>query len=150
MHNQYCPELLRAVLTLAATERLTMQAAEQEVFGFSHAHPGGHLAASWQLSPTIQRVVAPHHTPQDSHHGLPTLQAHVVHCANIINHRPGLGESGNRWMPSLMARSWEILHLAPNHLAEIVVKTKREFSDLINGILGYNGSALSQSHTASA
>ena len=150
VHNQYCPEQFRAALTLAAAERWTIQAAEQEVFGFTHAHTGGHLAASWQLSSTIQRVVAYHHTPQDSHHRPPTLQEHVVHCANIISHSLGLGESGNHRMPPLVARSWEILHLAPNHLAEISARTKREFSYLIDGIFGYNGSDSSQSHTASA
>ena len=142
VHNQCFPEQFRAALTLAATERLTIQAAEQKVFGFSHEHTGQQLARAWKLAPTIQRVIAHYQLLEDRGPEPPTLHENIVHCAYIISHSLGLGASGsgNYRHPPFVPLSWETLHLAPSHLAEVVATTKHEFSRLMNRIPGRNGS----------
>ena len=140
-HNQYFPEQFRAALTLATTQRLTLHAAEQQVFGFSHTDTGRQLAQEWQLAPTLQQVVAHYHMPEDRDLTPPTLHEHIVHCAAIISYSLKLGEGGDQCQPHFVPRSWEALHLTPSHLTEVVATTKHEFACLMNRIPRRNGSA---------
>lgn len=131
IHNQYLPEKFRSALSLAATERLSLATAERAVFGFSHDQTGGLLVQRWGLSPVIQRAVAYHHAPAVTDHLPLTLHEHVVHCANTISHALGLGLSGSHRLPPFVPLSWELLRLSTRHLAEVVVATKQEFSQLM-------------------
>jgi putative nucleotidyltransferase with HDIG domain len=131
VHMQYFPEKFRTALTMAATERLTVEAAEQAVLGISHAQTGGLLAHYWGLAPSIQRAVAYHHAPTIGDLAGLTLHQHVVHCANIISHTLGLGAGGSHRLPSFVPLSWELLRLSTGHLPHIITATKKEFSQMV-------------------
>lgn len=50
-------------MELAATARISMMAAERQVFGTCHAAVGGHLISLWGLSPEVAHAVTSQHTP---------------------------------------------------------------------------------------
>lgn len=131
IHNQYAPEKFRAALALAASERLTLESAEHIVLGFSHNQTGGFLIHRWGLSPAIQRAVAYHHTPSVPDRLSPTLHEHIVHCADLISIALGLGLSGSYHFPPFVPLAWEVLRLSYGHLAEVIVATKRESTQLM-------------------
>lgn len=131
VHAQHFPEKFCAALSLAAAERLTIEAAEQAVLGISHAQTGGLLAFHWGLAPAIQRAIAYHHLPSAGDPTALTLHEHVVHCANIISYALGLGASGSHRLPPFASLSWELLRLSTGHLPSIVTATKKEFSQLV-------------------
>ncbi|MBI3304017.1 MAG: HDOD domain-containing protein [Deltaproteobacteria bacterium] len=140
VHNQYLPEKFHAVLTRAASERLTVADAERALLGFSHDQTGGLLVQRWGLAPAIQRAVAYHHAPAVEDCLPPTLHEHVVHCADIISAALGLGASGSHRLPPFMSLSWDVLRLSPGHLAEVVAATRREFSQLMDALFEGNDS----------
>lgn len=143
VHSQYLSEQFTAVLTLAARERLTIAAAEQAVLGFSHDQTGGLLVQHWKLAPAIQRAVAYHHAPAVVDHLPLTLHEHVVHCADLVSFALGLGSSGSHRIAPFVPLAWELLRLAPGHLAEVVTATKQEFSRLMDVLFGSDGERLS-------
>ncbi|MGE0822811.1 MAG: HDOD domain-containing protein [Candidatus Binatia bacterium] len=131
IHNQYAFEKFQKALALAATERLTLEAAEREIFGFSHNQTGGFLVHRWGLSPTIQRAIAYHHSPSVPNSLSPTLHEHLVHCADLISIGLGLGFSGSYRFPTFVPLSWEVLRLSSGHLSEILKTTTHEVAQMM-------------------
>ncbi|MBM4254281.1 MAG: HDOD domain-containing protein [Deltaproteobacteria bacterium] len=136
IHNHYAPDKFRTVVALATAERLTLEAAEQKVLGFSHTQTGGFLVHRWGLSPAIQRAVAYHHSPSVPDLLSPTLHEHVVHCADLISIGLGLGFSGSCHFPPFVPLSWEVLRLSSGHLAEVLRATQREVTHLMTILFG--------------
>ena len=127
VHSQYFSENFEKALALAATERLPLVDAEEQLFGFSHADTGGFLLAQWGLAPVLQRAVLMHHAPLPPTQEPFSRHEYVVHCADCISLGLGLGCSGSHAFPNFLPLSWEILHLSRGHLAKIVQATRAEF-----------------------
>ena len=136
IHNQYASDKFDAALKLAATERLTLEAAERKVFGFSHTQTGGFLVHRWGLAPAIQRAIAYHHSPAVPDLLSPTLHEHIVHCADLISISLGLGFSGSCHFPPFVPLSWEVLRLSSGHLAPVLSATKRETAQFMAILFG--------------
>lgn len=136
IHNQYATDKFRASLQLAASERLTLEAAERRVLGFSHTQTGGFLVHRWGLSPATQRAIAYHHSPAVPDLLSPTLHEHVVHCADLISIGLGLGVSGSCHFPPFVPLSWEVLRLSPGHLAHVLSATKRDAAQFMTILFG--------------
>jgi putative nucleotidyltransferase with HDIG domain len=136
VHNQFLPEQFSSALTLASTERLSLEAAERTVLGFTHNQTGGLLVNRWSLAPAIQRAVAYHHLPAVPGLHAPTLHEHIVHCADMISIALGFGFSGSRRFPRFVPLSWEILRLSTGHLTEIARAAKQEFAYLMTILFG--------------
>ncbi|HEX5445737.1 MAG TPA: response regulator [Pirellulales bacterium] len=72
-----------AALTLARREPMPLVAAENEVFGCSHAEVGAYLLALWGLSDAVVEAVAFHHQPARS--AVQSFSAlTAVHVANAL------------------------------------------------------------------
>jgi putative nucleotidyltransferase with HDIG domain len=136
IHSQYATDKFRAAVTLAASERLTLEAAERKVLGFSHTQTGGFLVHRWGLPPAIQRAVAYHHSPAVPDILSPTVHEHVVHCADLISIGLGLGFSGSCHFPPFVPLSWEVLRLSVGHLSQVLLATKREATHLMTILFG--------------
>jgi HD-like signal output (HDOD) protein len=61
---QECPQDLSAAVKLAAQEGIALHAAENRVFGASHAEIGAYLLGIWGLPYAVVEAVAHHHQPQ--------------------------------------------------------------------------------------
>ena len=70
-------------MELAKNEIIPLPAAEQQLFGATHADVGGYLLALWGLPVPVVEAVALHHQPsRSSERGFQPLTA--VHAANVL------------------------------------------------------------------
>ncbi|MCS7020393.1 MAG: response regulator [Gemmataceae bacterium] len=103
------PEAYREVLSLARREGLALAAAEQQVFGATHAEVGAYLLGVWGLHDPLVEAVAWHHAPEQCP-GTTLSPLTTVHVAEtLLNEqeagRPNVGylerlgieDHWNRW-----------------------------------------------------
>jgi HD-like signal output (HDOD) protein len=91
--GHHFPEEFARVLELAATEGLTMEKAERQVFGVEHAQIGEWLASKWSFPAAIRSAVAWHHLPEEAKEG--RIVAAVVHFADLLTKVKCIGFGGD-------------------------------------------------------
>lgn len=62
----YMPEDYKRALALTQEGVMSLHAAEQQIFGATHADIGALLAEKWDLPETLVKGIALHHTPYDA------------------------------------------------------------------------------------
>ena len=111
----------------------TLHEVENEIVGADHAAVGGMLLEVWKLPEMLQEAVGYHHMPNQSPH-YPSA-ASIVHVADIIAHGMELGTCGERFVPPLNAKAWEMLDLPINLLSSIVEQVDRQASEAVEMFL---------------
>jgi HD-like signal output (HDOD) protein len=106
---------------------------ENQVMEADHAGVAGMLLEMWKLPEMLQEAVAYHHMPNQSPR-YPTA-ASIVHVADIIAHGMELGTCGERYVPPLNAKAWEMLSLPTNLLATIVEQIDRQVGEAVEMFL---------------
>jgi HD-like signal output (HDOD) protein len=101
--------------------------AESKVLGVDHADVVGMLLEMWKLPDMLQEAVAYHHSPGKAPHY--PAAASIVHVADIVAHAMELGSCGERYVPPLNAKAWEMLDLPTNLLSSIVEQVDRQASE---------------------
>jgi HD-like signal output (HDOD) protein len=91
---------------------------EKKDLGCHHAHIGKYLLNRWRLPLIMENTVCFHHEPEQSPDPIP---AGIVHVADILVNALGIGTSGERLVPPLSTKAWEVLEL-PTNCFEVVVK----------------------------
>ncbi len=107
----------------------TMYAAENEVLGFDHASAAGQLMKSWQLPEMLQEAVSYHHKPHEAPHY--PIAASIVHISDFIAHGMELGACGERFVPPLHSKAWEMLELPPGLLPSIMEQVDRQVGEAV-------------------
>jgi HD-like signal output (HDOD) protein len=126
------PDQMQEVLNCYEKEGLLYQA-ENKVIGADHAGVAGMLLDMWKLPDMLQEAIAYHHTPSQAEH-YPTA-ASIVHVADIIAHAMELGSCGERYVPPLNAKAWEMLDLPTNLISSIVEQVDRQASEAVEMFL---------------
>lgn len=80
----------RQALDLAASENLSLHAAEQRIIGADHTLVGAMLAKRWQFPEYLVECIAGHHNAQ-----YPTALSECLHVADLIAARLGYDSNGN-------------------------------------------------------
>ena len=111
----------------------TLYEVENEIIGADHAAVVGMLLEIWKLPEMLQEAVAYHHTPSQSPH-FPSA-ASIVHVADVVAHGMELGTCGERYVPPLNAKAWEMLDLPINLLSSIVEQVDRQASEAVEMFL---------------
>ena len=111
----------------------TMYDVENDVLGFDHAAAAGQLMQSWQLPGMLQEAVTYHHKPQQAPHY--PVAASIVHVADFIAHGMELGSCGERFVPPLHPKAWEILELPLNLLPSILEQVDRQVGEAVEMFL---------------
>jgi len=89
------PDRYREILTLAHNNGCTVNEAERQVLGATHAEVGGYLLALWGLPQAIVEAISFHHEPgRQQARELNCLTA--VHVANDLVHSAGEPETESR------------------------------------------------------
>lgn len=107
----------------------TMYDVENEVLGFDHAAVAGQLMNSWQLPEMLQESVAYHHKPGQAPHY--PIAASIVHVADFIAHGMELGSCGERYVPPLHPKAWELLELPPSLSSPILEQVDRQVNEAV-------------------
>lgn len=111
----------------------TMYDVEEEVLGFNHSAVAGELMKSWQLPEMLQEAVAFHHNPEQAPHY--PIAASIVHVADFIVHGMELGSCGERYVPPLNPKAWELLELPPSLLSPIMEQVDRQVGEAVEFFL---------------
>ncbi len=125
-------EQMQKAISLYEKEGL-LHVAENQTFGTDHAGVGGMLLEVWMLPEMLQEAVSFHHIPNQSSRY--PVAAAIVHVADIIAHSMELGTCGERYVPPLNAKAWEILDLPPSLLPSIVEQVDRQTSEAVEMFL---------------
>ena len=127
----------RRALLRCKSDGTLLYVAEQEMIGFDHARLGGLLLKAWNLPPSLEETVTFHHQPQEAK--LYPVDTAVIHVADIIVNSLQWGSSGERYVPPLDERAWEILGLSADILAPTIQQMERQLGDVMHSILGGSG-----------
>lgn len=116
--NQYLPQEFKQVRQLVQKEGLLFYEAESRLLNLTHAEMGGWLAEKWNLPESLVEALTYHHTPQQAknHQELAAL----VHFADILCRRAGIGFAGDDRVPELDPLAAEILPLKRGEDGEIL------------------------------
>jgi hypothetical protein len=112
-------------------ERLPVAAAERRLFGFDHAAVGRELLALWRLPPELAEAVGGHHGGEGM-----SLDACIVHVADVAAVAVGLGFNGSVAAPPLDPAAWDALGLDPSVLAVALSQARRQVDDIVSSLLG--------------
>jgi len=114
---RYFPEQAKFLLMRSAeTDRLLYQE-ELDCLGCKHTDIGRYLLQQWKLPFELENTVFYHHNPSKTSN---QIHAAIVHLADIIVNGLGIGSSGERFVPPLDYKAWDILDLSPS-IFEMVI-----------------------------
>ncbi|WP_300161107.1 HDOD domain-containing protein [Solidesulfovibrio sp.] len=125
------PGHMAAAMALARKEGLPVAAAERRLFGFDHAAVGRALLALWRLPPELAEAVGGHHGGEDM-----SLDACIVHVADVATVAAGLGFNGSVAAPPLDPAAWDALGLDPSVMTVALSQARRQVDDIVSSLLG--------------
>ena len=124
LDNQFHKEFIEAV-ELAENEQIPLRTAESRIFGFNHAGVGALLLRKWSLPISLVNAVEFHHDPE-AHHSSFRI-ASIVHVADYLCRRIGIGSSGNTVLPTLNKAAWQLMGLTSEQVKEMSRQVMAEF-----------------------
>ncbi len=124
----FLPQEFSNVTRYVGRKNTLMRVAEEEVLGYTHADVGELLGERWNLPPKLISVIAHHHNPSAA--GGFTLEAAVVHLADIFARALDIGSGGDEKIPPLDDFAWEILKIKIPAIEPILEEIKKEFDDI--------------------
>lgn len=122
------PEHFARITARAAEGRLLISAAEAEILGCTHADIGRLLAQRWNLPAKLIGLIDHHHDPAAA--GAWTVEASIVHLADILARSLSLGSGGDGGVPPLDRYAWDLLKLKTASLDAIMAGMLDEFDDI--------------------
>jgi len=124
----FLPDDFLKVTARAEAEQVLLFEAEEEVFGFNHAEVGRLLAERWNLPSKLVGIIADHHQPEEA--GPYTMEASVIHLADILCRALGRGSGGDSSMPELKSDAWASLQLETRDIEPVMAEMEKEFVDI--------------------
>ena len=124
----FLPEVFDDINNLVKNKNILMIAAEEEILGYSHPEVGKLLAEKWNLPPKLISVILHHHHPSEA--GRFSLEAAIVHLADILCRALNIGYGGDNKMPALDKLAWQSLRIRPQTIEAIMAEINKEFDDI--------------------
>jgi HD-like signal output (HDOD) protein len=112
------PQSAQQIFDLYQREHLLLRDAEVRVLGFDHQQIGEALLNHWKYPANLVQAVAYHHQPMAANTS--REEAAVVHLSDHLVNAMQIGSSGERHVPPLNLKAWEILRLQPDVLSSII------------------------------
>ncbi|HCY86783.1 MAG TPA: hypothetical protein DHV36_16760 [Desulfobacteraceae bacterium] len=107
---KYYPKESMALLALADQQGRPLYRIEKEMGGIRHTHVGYYLMKKWHLPHELVDNIFHHHCPSQ---GINPLKPGIIHMADIITTGLGIGNSGERFVPSFDKVAWDTLCVSP-------------------------------------
>jgi putative nucleotidyltransferase with HDIG domain len=123
----YFPEEALGALRQARQMSDQLCRVEKMRLGCHHAQIGKYLLDRWRLPLIIENAVSFHHEPSDAPDPVP---AAIVHLADLMVNALGIGTSGERLVPPLDARAWDVLELSPSCFEVVIHQTINQLNTL--------------------
>ena len=124
----FLPKQFSKIADYVNANQTLMRTAEEAILGYNHAEIGKLLGERWNLPPKLISIIAHHHQPSAAGHF--TMEASIVHLADIFCRALNIGYGGDDKMPSLDAFAWESLKIKSSAIEPIIDVMKKEFDDI--------------------
>jgi putative nucleotidyltransferase with HDIG domain len=122
------PEQFARITRRVSQDGLLISAVEAEVLGCTHADIGRMLAQRWNLPAKLMSLIEHHHDPAAA--GAWSVEASIVHLADILTRALRLGSGGDAKVPALDHSAWDFLKLKTVSLDGIMAAMLDEFDDI--------------------
>ncbi len=113
------PKITQEVFEYYQQKNVLLWEAETQVLGYDHAQIGEALLRAWMYPGNLVHAVANHHRPL-SFDAFRT-EASIVHVVDHLVNAAQIGSSGERHVPPLQTKAWDLLNLATDSLESVVV-----------------------------
>jgi HD-like signal output (HDOD) protein len=124
----FLPKEFSTLTTMVKNKNTLLSEAELAILGYTHAEIGKLLAERWNLPPKLISVIGHHHNPAAA--GAFTLEAAIVHLADILSRALNIGSGGDDKMPPLDPFAWESLKIKTHAIEPILEEIKKEYEDI--------------------
>lgn len=124
----FFPEDFNRVTRLTQDQNTLMTEAEVDIFGFTHAEIGKLLAERWNLPSKLLNVIAHHHQPSLA--GAFTVEATIVHVADIFARALSLGSGDDDKVPQLDRNAWNHLKMDSATIESLMERMVVEFEEI--------------------
>ena len=124
----YLPKEFSKMTDMVRNKNTLLREAEIAVLGCTHSEIGKLLGERWNLPPKLIGVIGHHHNPEAA--GAFTLEAAIIHLADIFCRALNIGSGGDDKMPPLDPLAWEILKIKTHALEPILEAIKKEYEDI--------------------
>ena len=124
----FLPKEFSKMTALVKKKNTLLREAELSVLGYTHAEIGKFLGERWNLPPKLIGVIGHHHDPSAA--GPFTLEAAIIHLADILCRSLSIGSGGDEKIPALDAFAWEILKIKIPAIEPILEEIKKEYDDI--------------------
>lgn len=128
------PKYATEVIEKCNETKQLMHKVEQEVLGFDHAKLGAMLLKKWKLPESIVSAVYYHHMPSVSTGDI--VDPAIIHIADIISHSLQYGSSGEKFVPKLNEKAWDILGLDVEVIPTMIDQLHLQHNEAMKYILG--------------
>ena len=95
------------------------------MFGFTHADVGEWLCSRWKLPQSLASSVRYHHKVKEVDPDNLHITS-VVHLADVICRRAGIGNSGNETIPPFQKAAQEELCIDEEQMDQMIAELKEE------------------------
>jgi len=127
IHALYMPQEFTRVITEIEHAHISMLDSEQNVFGFNHTQTGRILAEKWHFPEEVAHMIGGHHMHGEA--STPMKEVAAVHLGNSLCIAFGLGFAGEKVVPVISQKAWEILGLHLGDLESIAGRIQRSFHE---------------------
>jgi HD-like signal output (HDOD) protein len=112
------PDVFAHVLARAAHEGRSFRAVEHEVLGVDHGAIAEWLVERWRFPACLAEPIVHHHAPGRAR--VARTETAIVHVANVVVRGLGFGFGGDALVPAIDAHAWDLLHLTPDRLDQVL------------------------------
>ncbi|MCK4468450.1 MAG: HDOD domain-containing protein [Desulfobacterales bacterium] len=130
IHAAYLCEEFDDVVANVVETGSQMSESEKKILGFDHAQTGSVLAEKWRLPRKTVNMIAHHHLSY-----MPdtlTREIAAVHIGNSLCISLRMGSGGEKRVPIVNQKAWEILDLKLSDLEYVVQRSTKLFEESIS------------------
>ncbi len=127
VHAVYLSEEFSDIIADVEETGAPMIESEERILGCDHTYTGRELGTKWGLSQGTIDMIAHHHLSDPS--AELTKEIAAIHVGNIFSIALGLGSGGEKKVPVVDMKAWDILGIKLSNLDSIVMKIDKLFSE---------------------
>lgn len=132
IHATYLSEKFEDIIADVEETGSQMFESEKKILGFDHVQTGSALAKKWHLPQKIIDMIAHHHLSDAS--CTLTKEVAAVHIGNTICISLRMGSGGEKRVPIVNQKAWEILDLKLSDLEYIIQRSTKLFEESISNM----------------
>lgn len=115
--------------SIREASRPIVEVEKEVLLGVGHDDVGFWLGQHWKFPPLLLESIHHHHHPEDSEpHGI--LLASLVHVADCITRKVGIGSGGDPLVPNIRLNSRKILNLDDDALLVLSMNLSKERANI--------------------